>query len=70
MIVGQFAGAIRILRRCITAAHMSAPDGFDDNFHAGLFMDVQLNLGKCFETMCRYEDGRATYMTGFTIYKL
>lgn len=67
MIIGQFAKAIRILRRCITVTHMSASEGFDEDFQAGLFMDMQLNLGKCFETMGRYEDGKSAYMAGINV---
>jgi tetratricopeptide (TPR) repeat protein len=67
MIVGQFAEAIRILRRCITATHMSASEGFDDNFQAGVFMGMQLNLGKCFEAIGRYEDSKSAYMTGIGV---
>ncbi|KAI7973366.1 hypothetical protein EIK77_008275 [Talaromyces pinophilus] len=67
MIAGEFAEAIRILRRCITVTHMSASEGFDDEFQAGLFMDMQLNLGKCFEATGRHEDAKSTYMAGINV---
>ncbi|GAM43106.1 hypothetical protein TCE0_044f17647 [Talaromyces pinophilus] len=67
MIAGEFAEAIRILRRCITVTHMSASEGFDDEFQAELFMDMQLNLGKCFEATGRHEDAKSTYMAGINV---
>lgn len=68
MVAGEFKRAIRLLKTRITKSHELNPEGPENSVVAGMFMEMHLSLGECYNAVGRTEDSVLTFQDGLTAF--